>query len=323
MKILIMGAAGFIGTNLAMELIKNSEDEITVLDEKREYFSNYPNDVMSRVRLIELPFSIETEFSQCMYNQDIVYYLISTNNPTTSNYDIGKELADNITIAIHVLEACIKAGVKKIIFLSSGGTVYGKDACCPIAESEKTQPINSYGLQKLTIEKLLYLYYHLYNLDYSIIRLSNPYGPYQRPDGKLGVITTFIYRALNNQKVKVFGDGTAVRDYIYISDAIHAIQNIAVSGNAKYHVYNVGSGKGTSINQIINYIIHELNMAVDVEYKDFRNVDVAVNYLDISRYEEEFGKLEQISLIEGMKKTMGFFEENRKRQGAVETNGYQ
>lgn len=311
MNILIMGAAGFIGTNLAIELTKNNEDIVTVLDEKKEYFSNYPENVLNQVKMIELQFSNETKFFQCTYNQDIVYYLVSTNNPSTSNKNIGKELADNIVIVVNVLEACVKNSVKKIIFLSSGGTVYGKDVDCPVAETARTQPINSYGLQKLTIEKILYLYHHLYHLDYSIIRLSNPYGAYQRPNGKLGVITTFIYNAFIDKKVTIFGDGTVVRDYIYIEDAIHAILNIALSDKPRHHVYNIGSGKGTSINQIIDFITYDLGMSIDVEYKDSRNVDVAVNYLDISRYEEEFGKIEQISLIEGMKMTLDFFKENK------------
>ncbi len=305
MNVAIMGAAGFIGTNLVLGLLKDQTNKITVVDEKKEYFVHYSEVVASKLNVIELSFNNEADFDQCTKNQDIVYHLISTINPSTSNQNIGKELADNILLTIHLLESCVKNGVSKVIFISSGGTVYGKDAVCPIIESSKTQPINTYGIQKLTIEKLLYLYNHIHGLDYCIIRLSNPFGPYQRPNGKLGAITTFIYNALHQKKIYVYGDGSVVRDYIYISDAIQAILNIAQK-NTKHHVYNVGSGVGISINEILNIIECDLGLNTDVEYIEARNVDVAVNYLDISRYETEFGKLQSVSLKDGMRQTKEF-----------------
>ncbi len=305
-----MGAAGFIGTNLVMELVKNATDMITVVDEQKMYFSNYSKEVLSRIKMEELVFNDETNFDACTMGQDIVYHLISTNNPTTSNKNIGKELSDNILITIHLLEACVKNQIKKIVFLSSGGTVYGKEVSFPIKETSKTNPINTYGIQKLTIEKLLYLYEHLYGLQYCIIRLSNPFGPFQRPNGQLGVITTLIYNALYRKKISIYGDGTAIRDYIYISDAVDAILNIA-RADTKHHIYNVGSGNGTSINKIIDIINNDLKLSTDVDYVGARNVDVPVNYLDISRYEREFGEIGKTPLILGMKKTKNFL----KKQG--------
>lgn len=307
MNIAILGAAGFIGTNLAIELAKNTADRVTIIDEKNIYFAHYPQEILSRVEIMELSFNEETDFNECIKGKDVVYHLISTSNPTTSNRNIGKELADNILITIHLLEACVKNHVRKILFLSSGGTVYGKEAVCPIVENSKNQPISAYGIQKLTIEKVLYLYNHLYGLDYCIIRLSNPFGPYQRPNGQLGVITTFIYNALHRKKIYIYGDGTVIRDYLYISDAVRAVLNLA-GGNAKHHIYNVGSGKGTSVNRIVNIINNELGLVTEVEYTGARNVDVPINYLDVSRYESEFGKIEKISLISGMKKTMEYLQ---------------
>lgn len=307
MNVAIIGAAGFIGTNLAERIVKNTMDIVTVVDEKKAYFSHYPPNVLSRVKIVELKFNLEVNFDECIKGQDVVYHLVSTNNPTTSNRNIGKELADNILITINLLDACVKNNVKKIIFMSSGGTIYGKETVCPISEAAKTWPINTYGIQKLTIEKLMYLYGYMYGLEYRIIRLSNPFGPFQRPNGQLGVIATFIYNAMNQKKIQVFGDGTVVRDYIYISDAVDAILNIA-GENSRYHIYNVGSGKGANINKIIEVIKNELGLTVEVEYVEVRNVDVPINYLDISRYEKEFGKIEKIPFVSGMRKTMNFLE---------------
>ena len=308
MKIIILGAAGFIGTNLAFHFLKTN-NEITLVDEKEEYFSNIP--VAENVKKFCVKFDAENvNFDELLKGQDLVYHLISTNNPTTSNRNIGKDLTDNIEISIKLLEACVKNQVKRVIFISSGGTVYGPDAICPIKEEDVTNPINTYGIQKLTIEKLLYLYEYMHDLDYRVVRLSNPYGPYQRPNGKLGVITTFIYKALNNETIFVYGDGSVIRDYIYIGDAIKGIVMIA-DDESEHKIYNLGSGVGTSVNDIIKIIERLTGKKLDVKYIAKRSVDVPVNVLDVGRFnslrEED---ILNVSLEDGIKETITFFEKN-------------
>lgn len=143
--------------------------------------------------------------------------------------------------------------MKKVVFISSGGTVYGKESSCPLSENTPTNPISSYGVQKITIEKLLYLYNYMYGLDYRIIRLANPYEPYQRPDGVLGAVTTFTYKALKGEKINVYGDGSVIRDFIYIQDAVRAIIKV-VNGESEHHVFNLGCGYGTSIKKLLETI---------------------------------------------------------------------
>lgn len=308
MKITILGAAGFIGTNLALHFLKTN-DEITLVDEKDEFFSNMP--LMENAKRICMKFDpLSVNFDEIVKDQDFVYHLISTNNPTTSNKNIGKDLTDNILITIKLLESCAKNHVKRIIFISSGGTVYGPDANCPIKEDEETNPINTYGIQKLTIEKLLYLYQYMNGLDYRVVRLSNPYGPYQRPNGKLGVITTFIFRALNNQTISVYGDGSVIRDYIYIEDAIKGIIMIATC-ETDQKIYNLGSGTGTSVNDVIEIIRKITGRELDVRYIEKRSVDVPVNILDVSKFRAIGGdKITNVSLEDGIKETICFFENN-------------
>lgn len=168
-----------------------------------------------------------------------------------------------------------------------------------------TYPLSSYGIQKLTIEKLLYLYNYIYGLDYRIIRLANPYGPYQRPDGILGAVTTFTYKALKNEEITVYGDGSVVRDFIYIDDAIRAILNI-VDGTDGHHIFNLGCGYGTSIKKVLDTIQKILNHDIKIIYKEGRKVDVPMNYLDISKYEKYYGKLNPLSLENGIRKTIDF-----------------
>lgn len=305
MKITLLGAAGFLGTNLVMELAKNPENEITVVDRSKLYFNTLMDMQLSKVNIVESDLMMDTDYEGLVAEQDIVYHLVSTTVPTTSNQHITEELKGNVILSANLFEACVHQNVKKIVFLSSGGTVYGKEADCPLNEDTSTNPITSYGVQKVTIEKLLYLYHYMYGLDYRIIRLSNPYGPYQRPNGVLGAVTTFTYKALKGEEINVYGDGTVVRDFIYIDDAVRGIMRI-VDGESDYHTFNLGCGYGTSIKQVIGAIENALEMEVCVKYSEARKVDVPVNYLDITRFERVYGCLNPISLVEGIKKTAEF-----------------
>lgn len=304
MRIAILGAAGFIGANLTLALIKNRDNEITLVDTSKDYFGWTKYCSGQNYRIIESTFEESTPFNALLENQDVVYHLASTSIPTTSNKKVPQELAANVVTSARLFDACVEKNIKRVIFISSGGTVYGNEAECPLSEESPTYPISSYGVQKITIEKLLYLYHHMHGLDYRIIRLANPYGPFQRPNGLLGAVTTFIFKALKNETISVYGDGSVIRDYIYIEDAIRGIINIA--NGEKNKIYNLGCGYGTSINQLIEIVKQTVNSSVKITYSQNRSVDVPINYLNISRYENDFGKLNAISLEIGVRKTADF-----------------
>lgn len=307
MKISILGAAGFIGTNLAIEFSK--DNKLILVDQSDAYFAHIKKLKLNNIVYRTTDFRKCNEYDGLINGSDIVYHLVSTNAPSTSNHEILEDISENIAITIHILDACIRNGVKKIVFLSSGGTVYGLESSCPLSEDLPTDPISSYGVQKITIEKILYLYHYLYGLDYRIIRLSNPYGPFQRPNGILGVVTTFTYKALKDETIDIYGDGSVIRDFIYIDDAIKGIRNI-VEGDAKEKIFNLGSGKGTSIRQVLETVENVLNKKLSVNFLPARNVDIPINYLDIQRYEKYYGKLQPISLKEGIIKTAEFMKRN-------------
>lgn len=305
MKILLLGAAGFIGTNLTIELAKKTEDEITLVDRSKAFFKPIVGMDLKNVHILEADLTVDMDFDSILKDQEVVYHLVSTTVPTTSNQHISQELVSNVIFSANLFEACIRCDVKKVVFVSSGGTVYGKKVDCPLKEKTATNPISSYGVQKITIEKLLYLYRYMYGLDYRIIRLANPYGPYQRPNGVLGAVTTFTYKALKGDEITVYGDGSVVRDFIYIDDAIRAIMKI-VNGENKHRTFNLGCGYGTSIKQVLETIEKALGIKLNVSYLEGRKVDVPVNYLDISRYEKYYGALNPISLEDGIRKTADF-----------------
>ena len=308
MNIAIIGGAGFIGVNLAIRLSSFPDNRITVVDRDESFFEPLRKLNLSNVAFLVGSFDNDTDFDRQVKGQDVIYHLASTTIPGTSNQHIPEELDSNVTVTARLFDACVKQKVKNVIFISSGGTVYGKKGKCPIEENMVTYPISSYGIQKLAIEKMLYLYRYQFGLDYRIIRLANPYGPYQRPNGRLGVVTTFIYKAMTDGRLEVYGDGTVVRDFIYIDDAVKGIINIA-DGDCEYRVFNLGSGKGTSVNQVIDSIKKIVRDDICVEYESSRSGDVPENYLDISRYEKYYGKLDPMSLEEGIKRTMDFLKE--------------
>ena len=234
MKNLLLGAAGFIGTNLAIELAKNPKNKLTLVDRNKDYFKTVVKMNIGNINVMESNLTFDMDFDSILKGQDVVYHLVSTTVPTTSNQHISQELVSNVIFSANLFEACIRCGVEKVVFISSGGTVYGKESDCPLKEKTATNPISSYGVQKITIEKLLYLYRYMYGLDYRIIRLANPYGPYQRPNGVLGAVTTFTYKALQGEDITVYGDGSVVRDFIYADAAgntvVYMVPNYQIDG---------------------------------------------------------------------------------------------
>ena len=309
MNILILGAGGFIGTNLALQLAHDKNNNLTMVDKNDVFLKRIEDKKISNISVVNSNIDCDSNFDSLLKEQDLVFYLISTVLPANSNQNIPQKLTENVLTATHFLEGCVRNKVKEVVFISSGGTVYGKCDNLPLKEDIPTAPINFYGTQKVMIEKLLYLYNYLYGLDYRVVRLANPYGPYQRPDGVLGAVNTFTYKALKNEEIVIYGDGSVVRDFIYIDDAIKGILNIA-KGDSKYKIYNVGSGCGTSIKELLEMIKGTLQIDMKVRYEQGRKSDVPINYLDVSRYEEEYGCLALTPLEEGIKKTAKFLKKH-------------
>lgn len=310
MNVGIIGGAGFLGKNLARMLCRQNKCRVSVADTALSYWESMSIPEAETIPFFEQPFGINSNYKPFLSNQDVIFHLASTSFPAISNVNIREEIEENVIGSIRLLDACQECGVGKVIFFSSGGTVYGKSEPCPLSETAQTNPITAYGVQKLTTEKLLYLYSKIYGLKVKIVRLANPFGPYQRPNGKLGAATTFIYKALCGEEINVYGDGSVVRDYIYVEDALNAALKIAWDDSDMEHIYNIGSGRGTSLNALLKLIQSTLNIPLHVSYFPGRDVDVPANYLDISRYENRYGSLVTVSMEEGIRKTAQYLKEN-------------
>jgi UDP-glucose 4-epimerase len=248
------------------------------------------------------------DLSVALTGMEIVVHLVSTTLPKTSNDNPIYDVETNILGTLNLLNLARDLGISKIVFASSGGTVYGQPLEYPIPETHPTNPICSYGITKLTIEKHLYLFRHLYGLDYVVLRPANPYGPRQNPATGLGAIVTFLDRVLNDKAITIWGDGTVARDYFYVSDLVRAFVRV-IEGSTPSRVYNIGSGRPCSLNAILATIERLAGVAPKVQFLPARAVDLPLNCLDISRAKEELGWVPEVTLDEGIARTWSWLKE--------------
>ena len=301
MRVCIFGAGGFIGMNLVDFFVKESNHYLVLCDKNIDNLKKYSN--FDKVSIKQIDYINNINFDDVLTNIDIVYNLISTCVPGNNDFNLKKDIAENSIPMINCLDSCVKNNVKKIIFLSSGGAIYGNiNKCC--SEKDETNPISSYGLQKLLLEKIIFLYNYRFGLDYNVIRLSNPYGPFQKPNRGQGVINTFLFNIYNDKTLNIFGDGSNVRDYIYIKDAIKMITNVSFSNTNG--IFNIGSGKGMSINDLIIIISNIVGKKPIIKYESSRINDVKVNTLDINKYKKEFGDPTLTPFELGIKETLDY-----------------
>ena len=297
-RILVLGGSGFIGQHLSRALINRGCFVRCFALEKPEAV-NILGDSEGKIEWVTAEFNDTARIRNSLTDIDVVFHLISTTIPSTSNKNLKADLTDNILPTLSLLDEITRSDVKKIIFISSGGTVYGMPEVIPIPEDHKEYPVCGYGIHKLMIEKYLHLYNYLYNLDFNVVRLSNPYGAAQIADRPQGAIGNFLFHVLNNKPIEILGDGKVIRDYIYIEDAVEALFSVMLySGNTR--IFNIGSGEGHSLLDIIHIIEQISGSPVDKIFKPGRKEDLAVNILDIKKAVSELSWSPKTDLVTGI-----------------------
>ncbi|MFH0813333.1 MAG: NAD-dependent epimerase/dehydratase family protein, partial [Pseudomonadota bacterium] len=231
-----------------------------------------------------------------------IFHFIGTTLPKTSTDNPVYDIQSNVVSTLNMLELAAKAKIKKIIFASSGGTVYGVPQSIPISEDHPTNPTCSYGISKLTIEKYLELYRRTRGLEYVCFRISNPYGERQNPHSIQGAIAVFLGLVKEGKPIAIWGTGDITRDYIYIKDIIPVFIK-ALQKENQWNIFNLGSGKGTTLNELVEIIREVTQHNIDVIYSLGRPIDVPVNVLDISRVQKAFGFTPKVQLSDGIRKT--------------------
>ncbi len=301
MRCLILGGGGFIGSNLAEALLSEGY-RVRIFERPHSQTQIHPK-LIRQLEWMEGDFSNPAEVDAALHECDIVFHLISTTLPKSSNENPIYDVESNLVATLGMLESARKHGVKKVIFTSSGGTVYGIPSVTPISETHPTEPIVSYGITKLAIEKYLYLFHMLHGLDYCVLRIANPYGKGQRVIANQGAIAVFLYKALHNETIEIWGDGSVTRDYVHISDVVAAMLSaLNYSGNQR--TFNIGSGIGITLNEILHQIELACGHTVKRIYLPGRQFDVPCNVLNIDRARESLNWQPKISFSQGIKETI-------------------
>lgn len=293
-KALILGGCGFIGMHL-VNALRGDGTPMVVFDVNADPQQSTPNCVY-----IQGKFSDQALLGKVIDKHSITHiaHLISTTLPKSSNEDKPYDLSSNVIQTIHLLDLCVKHQVKKVLFMSSGGTIYGAPRCIPVAENHPNDPICSYGVSKLAIEKYLFLYRHLHGLNYIALRAANPYGVGQNPLSGQGVIANFVHKMHAQQPLEVWGDGNTVRDYFHVRD-LAKLTRLALFSEVN-GVFNAGSGVGVSLNELITTLRSIFSQDVEVIYKGQRGLDVPAIVLDCTAAESTFGWRAEISLRTGI-----------------------
>ena len=253
------------------------------------------------VEWIEGDFSHREVGVHAMEGREIVFHLASTTFPKTATDDPVFDVNTNVAGSIGLMQAAVRNEVKRFVFISSGGTVYGIPQRDPIPEDHPTNPVSAYGIGKLAIEKYLGMYHHLNGLPCCVLRLANPFGPRQRPEAAQGVVTTFIARILRGEELQVWGDGSVVRDYLYVADAVAAM--VAAASSPFCGVVNVGGGRGQSVQEVIAHVEAGTGRRADVRFLPGRAFDVPRNVLDIRRAAEVLGWTPETDFDAGVRLT--------------------
>ena len=238
--------------------------------------------------------------------QEMVFHLLGSSLPESSNRDPAADVATQVIPSILLLEQCRDAGVRKVVFASSGGTVYGIPAVVPTPEGAGTAPITAYGVNKLMIEHYLELFRHLHGLDYHILRIANPYGPGQSPFKKQGVVAAMLHRALSGFAIELWGTGEVTRDFIHVDDVSNAFL-AAARYDGPHRTMNVGSGEGRSLNQLVADMRDVLGRpALEVVHKGARVADVPVSVLDTGLIRGETDWQPGVAWLDGLAGTAGW-----------------
>jgi UDP-glucose 4-epimerase len=270
-----------------------------VLDRPRAE-SPLPAEVLRAIDWRHGDFSRPEDAAPALAGADAVFHLAGASLPQDSNRAIIEEISGSQQANIQLAEQAAAAGVRRFVFASSGGAVYGRPQQTPISESHPTEPLSAYGVTKLATEKYLSILRAERGLDPVSLRIANPYGRYQRSVAAQGAVAVFIGQALAGKTIEIWGDGSVVRDFVAVEDVCRAFAAAALAA-APAPVMNVGSGRGHSLNELISEIEQTLGRSVAVTRRSPRTVDAPVNVLDIASIDSVLGWRPQIAFSDGVR----------------------
>lgn len=301
---LVLGGSGFIGSHLCESLLRDGH-RVKVLVPEGLSLHNLSG-IIKQIEILRLDLAEAGQRNEIWGGVDRVFHLACTTRPKLADDDPARDLEENLIATVKILDRCAANNVGRFIFISSGGTVYGKPVKLPIPEDHPKAPICSYGIHKHVIELYLQFYKTHYGLDYRVARVSNAYGERQTIYGNQGLVGTLMERLLTGQPVLVYGNGAVVRDYIHVSDVVSALIGLAnaPTGSA---VFNVGSGCGKSIMEMIRLVEKALQLKGNLQMLPPRPMDVETNILDIAKIRKELAWEPKVQIEEGIARTAAWW----------------
>jgi len=305
MRILVTGGAGFIGSNVVDGFVADGH-EVAVLDDlstgRREF-------VHPKARFVHADLTDAAAVEACVseLRPEVVDHHAAQIDVRGSVREPQHDARINILGSIALLEACRRHGVRKVIYASTGGAIYGEGRFLPATEDHPVHPEAPYGASKYTVEHYLYIWRLLHGLDFTVLRYPNVYGPRQNPHGEAGVNAIFIGLMLEGERPRIFGDGEQVRDYLYVGDVVEANRLALDRGSGA--VVNLGTGVGTSVNQIFRTLRALLGFEGEAIYDAARPGEVQRIYLDASRAREVLGWEPRVPFVEGLERTVAWSRE--------------
>lgn len=295
MKILLTGADGFFGYRLHARLLECGHQVLAT--------SRRPVETTGATPLLRFDLAFnEVQLLDTLKNVDVVIHLAWSSSPSSSNRDPLFDFSVNTVGTVRLFDACASAGVKRVVFASSGGQVYGDLDSDTIAETASTNPKSAYGVGKLSCEKYLSLFNNLTGMSSVSLRVSNLYGPGQPFKDGFGVIPTFLHRLKNSLPITIFGDGKNIRDFLYIDDAVDAFVQ-AVTANVE-GALNISSGIGVSVLDVIRLLEQETGLRGELSFSPARESDPRAVILDNKRACASLDWQPKTSFADGLSKTV-------------------
>lgn len=300
MRCVIFGGGGFIGSAIADRLLCGGH-ELRIFERSGVLpYRDFVGD--ERVEWVTGDFLNASDIGRAISGMDVVLHLVSTTLPKSSSDDPIFDVQTNIVASLQVLNSMVDQKVPRIVFISSGGTVYGNPVELPVTENHPTNPQVSYGITKLAIEKYLLLYQQLHGIKATVLRVANPYGQRQRVETAQGAVGVFLARALENKSIDIWGDGSVTRDYIHVSDVAEAFAK-AVEYNGGKSIFNISSGAGISLNDLVDALEGVLGKSIERNYLPSRPFDVPVNVICNALAEQELGWRPAVAFKDGLSLT--------------------
>lgn len=309
-NILVTGGHGFIGSNLVNALCQNSQNKVVVVDRNPLQLSSFHPE--SKFKYYQLSTNDTIEMEEVIKENliNIVYHVAWANFNATVQNNIISDVNTNIASSVSLFDSCVKNKVTRIIYVSSGGTVYGKPEILPIDENHPKNPVTAYGVSKFTVENYLRMYSAFYGIESIILRPSVPYGPNQNPLRGQGAVTTFLYKALKKETICIWGDGSSKRDFFYISDLVDAMLiAISIPYEPKDSIFNIAGSQIYALSDIVEIIHRVSGLEVKVEYQSSRQVDIPCIYLSTANAFNKLKWVQKVKIEQGVLKTFEWLKE--------------